>query len=349
MIDKFTKYTKLIPTTKGVTTETAAELAITNLLPLFGRLPSSIISDRDPRFTAELWKQMWSKLDCKLRMTTAHRPQADGQTERANRHILEYLRHYTNQFGSDWDDPISLATLEFSINAQQNATGFCAYEILHGYKPTPPQFTSSNTMAQTQETNIETRWKLTRENLEKAAENMIRSQMGNRPTVQQESLAVGDLVLLRTHNYPQLRTNKLNAPFIGPFKIIHIPTNQTVELELPSHLKIHPRINRDQVKKYHPPPILSTSPPAPIKNKKGEIEYFIDKILQQRKRRGREEFLVRWLGYGACDDTWEPLSHLRNTVAYKEFIKNKPPQRKRQRSSRKGGSVTTSGLYQIYN
>jgi hypothetical protein len=52
-----------------------------------------VISDRDPRFTAEVWRETWARLGTNLKMTTAHRPQADGQSKRANRQVVEYLRH----------------------------------------------------------------------------------------------------------------------------------------------------------------------------------------------------------------------------------------------------------------
>ena len=139
MVDKFSKLVKVVPTTKEVTAEKAAELVLSCTLPTFARLPGAIISDRDSRFTAELWQHLWSTLGVTLRMTTAHRPQADGQSERANRQILEYLRHYVNAAGSDWDSPTALAQLEFALNSSMSsATRVSPYEALMGRAPVAP-------------------------------------------------------------------------------------------------------------------------------------------------------------------------------------------------------------------
>lgn len=45
---------------------------------------------------------------------TAH-PQMDGQTERANRSVLQMLRHYVNNTGSDWAQHLSM--VEFAMNS----------------------------------------------------------------------------------------------------------------------------------------------------------------------------------------------------------------------------------------
>jgi hypothetical protein len=41
-------------------------------------------------------------------------------------------------------------------------------------------------------------------------------------------------------------------------------------------------------------------------------EFEVSHIVDSRMVRGKEQLLVRWKGYGAFDDTWEPLENLSN-------------------------------------
>ena len=48
------------------------------LQPLLHGLPRSIISDRDPRFTAGLWKAVFKAWGTRLAMSSSYHPQTDG-------------------------------------------------------------------------------------------------------------------------------------------------------------------------------------------------------------------------------------------------------------------------------
>lgn len=63
----------------------------------------------------------------------------------------------------------------------------------------------------------------------------------------------------------------------------------------------------------------ATHPPEPIVNEKGELEYFIDRIIgEQRSGRGKRQerkYLVRWMGYGEEEDSWIPYTELKHSAA----------------------------------
>jgi len=77
------------------------------------------------------------------------------------------------------------------------------------------------------------------------------------------------------------RTDKLTEQFVGPYKIKKVISSNTVELELPAEVRIHPVVNlsricryRDQVKGQKmvlPPPVVI----------EGEEEYEVEKILSR--------------------------------------------------------------------
>ena len=56
-------------------------LYIQEIVRLHG-VPVSIVSDRDPRFTAHFWKSFQKAMGTRLTMSTAFHPQTDGQSER---------------------------------------------------------------------------------------------------------------------------------------------------------------------------------------------------------------------------------------------------------------------------
>ena len=93
-VDKLTKYVVATPCTLGegqLTAAATADLFFDAVVSKFG-VPKSIVSDRDPRFTAALWQQLWTRLGTRLRLASAYHPQTDGQTERAHRTIEQALR-----------------------------------------------------------------------------------------------------------------------------------------------------------------------------------------------------------------------------------------------------------------
>ena len=86
-VEKLTKYLVVMPCKLedgALSAAATADLFFDGIVSRFG-VPTSIVSDCDPRFTAALWTQLWSHLGTKLRLASAYHPQMDGQTERVHR------------------------------------------------------------------------------------------------------------------------------------------------------------------------------------------------------------------------------------------------------------------------
>ena len=118
-VDKLTKLAYFVPMR---TTATAVDVAHIFFDSVFRRhgLPTGIISDRDPKFVSEFWQHLWKLLGTKLMMSTAYHPQTDGQTERMNRVLEEYLRSFANHKHDDWDQHLIAA--EFAYNSSIHAS-----------------------------------------------------------------------------------------------------------------------------------------------------------------------------------------------------------------------------------
>jgi len=91
VIDRFTKMAHFLPLPKEK--KTAADLAVTFAREIwkYHGLPTDIVSDRDSRFTSEVWKEFLWLSGIQPQMSTAFHPQTDGQTERLNQTIEAYL------------------------------------------------------------------------------------------------------------------------------------------------------------------------------------------------------------------------------------------------------------------
>jgi hypothetical protein len=81
VVDRLTKCAHFIPMRMDYSMERLAKLYIERIVCLHGIL-SSIVSDRDPRFTLRFWEGLQSALGTKLRLSSTYHLQTDGQTER---------------------------------------------------------------------------------------------------------------------------------------------------------------------------------------------------------------------------------------------------------------------------
>ena len=60
-------------------------------------LPRKVVSNHRPQFVAEFTWELYQMLGNKLAATTAYHPQGDGQMERVNQELEQYLGLFVNQ------------------------------------------------------------------------------------------------------------------------------------------------------------------------------------------------------------------------------------------------------------
>ncbi|KAI0996661.1 Transposon Ty3-I Gag-Pol polyprotein [Podosphaera aphanis] len=113
VVDRLTKMRHLIACTITTTSEDLAELYLQHVWKLHG-LPTHITSDRGTQFAAHFWKNLCKHLNIEARMSTAFHPETDGQTERFNALMEQYLRSYVSYQQDDWVKWLPMA--EFAAN-----------------------------------------------------------------------------------------------------------------------------------------------------------------------------------------------------------------------------------------
>uniref|UniRef100_A0AAV1UII4 Integrase catalytic domain-containing protein n=1 Tax=Peronospora matthiolae TaxID=2874970 RepID=A0AAV1UII4_9STRA len=126
----------LVAVPETITASGCACVFIDTIFRLHG-LPRELVSDRDPRFTADFWRSVFKSLGTRLKMSTSDHPESDGETERANRVLEEILRGYVHSFKS-WSE--FLPMVEFAINNSVHAstthTPFYVNGLRHPRVPT---------------------------------------------------------------------------------------------------------------------------------------------------------------------------------------------------------------------
>ena len=136
VVDRFSKYVVFIPASDACPEEKAAKLFFNNVVKHF-RLPRDIVSDRDARFTGRFWVELFKLLGSELKFSTANHPQTDGQTERINALLKEYLMHYVTATQKNWVDLLDTAQLCYNLQ-RSSTTGMSPFELAIGVQPRVP-------------------------------------------------------------------------------------------------------------------------------------------------------------------------------------------------------------------
>jgi len=92
-----------IATTEKTSAEGLAKLFWDQVWKLH-RLPESIVSDRGVQFAAGIIKELNNLLGIQTKLSTAYHLQMDGQTERVNQELEQYLRVFINHRQEQWLD-----------------------------------------------------------------------------------------------------------------------------------------------------------------------------------------------------------------------------------------------------
>jgi hypothetical protein len=129
MVDRFSKLADMVLTVGTATALKTAKLFLNAWWRHHG-LPRIIVSDQDPKFTSAFWRHFFRKVGTKLTFSTAFHPQTDGQTERVNEVLNQYLRNFVSADQRDWADYVGLA--EFSYNsATHSATKQSPFKVAY--------------------------------------------------------------------------------------------------------------------------------------------------------------------------------------------------------------------------
>ena len=326
VVDRFSKGAHFIPCTeKGLTGEIAARLFLDNVWKLHGT-PESTVSDRGIQFNNQFIKRLYELLDIKPSFSTAFHPQTDGQTERTNQILENYLRAYVSHKQDNWVRLLPQA--EFSYNNHTSSTtGHSPFSIWYGEHPQFfPGAARSTKVPKAEELVSQLREisKETKAMIQLAQERYKEQADKNR--VAEPEFAVGDKVWLNTSNITTDRpSKKLDWRWMGPYVIKKKVGRRAYELQLPPSTKIHPVFHVSLLEKVSKDNFGRKPEPVPAIIIDEHEEWEVEEILDYKLKRKKPWYLVKWKGYGEEEQSWEPLPHLTNAKELIEEYHEKYP------------------------
>ncbi|MCO5594306.1 hypothetical protein L7F22_048335 [Adiantum nelumboides] len=261
IVDMFSKQAHFIPVKKTIKAHQMATLFISQIFKYHG-LPSSIVSDRDPRMTSNFWKGLFENLGTRLNFSSAYHPQTDGQSEIANLTILDLLKSYVTKVDqrSQWDKYLPLVEYAYN-NTVHTSTGKAPFDVIEGRSKSPLL--------------LKVHWKIfaadeysrdLKESFQNIKEAISISQQKQKAAANKHRRALAfkenDWVLLK---FPKARLRhtsgknptghqkyyaKLAKRYYGPFQILKPINEMAYQLKFPNHWLIHNAFHVSLLKPY---------------------------------------------------------------------------------------------------
>ena len=329
VVDRLTKRRHFVACQTTCTAADLAELFVQRVWSWHG-LPSSIVSDRGPQFAAEFWKALCARLLIDPLLSTAYHPETDGQTERMNASMEQYIRGYVNYLQDDWYKWLPLA--EFANNNYDSeTTGISPFFADSGFHPRmgfePPVQDGGPATVEANKFADHMNKILEHCQDEMAYAQAKYAEYADKRRDPAPDYKPGDMVFLDSRNLRTQRpSRKLDFKQQGKFKIVRQVSPYAYELELPASMKIHPVFHTSLLSPAGNNPLPGhRQPEAPPVIVDGEEEWEIQEIMDsKRTRKGSQDikYLVRWKGWD--HPTWEPYSLVEDTEALEKFHRQHP-------------------------
>jgi hypothetical protein len=324
IVDRFSKRVRFLPCHKEDTAMDTALLFWNRIITDTG-LPKAIISDRDPKFTSEFWRNLYYMIGTNLQLSTAYHPQTDGLAERMIQTLEDMIRRFCaygmefkdkDGYTHDWSS--LLPALELAYNTSvHSSTGKTPFEIERGWNVRlPKDLIKKNTInMHPTATSFYQMLDLARKHANQCIEEATKYNKERwDKTHKEHEFKVGDQVLISTQNFNNIKgSKKLKAAFAGPFIIRKLHGPNAVEVILTGELeRKHPTFPISLIKPYIDPqkdkfpmrkdPITEV---PPLENDEPKI---IQKIIGNKiikvNHKDTRMYLVRYKNKSAEQDEW---------------------------------------------
>lgn len=311
VVCRFTKMAVFVPTTVTATSQDLANLFLQHIWSKHGT-PDDIVSDRGSKFVSKFWKALCRRLAIDRKVSTAYHPETDGQTERVNQVLEQYVRIYCAYQQNDWHEWLPMAEFAYN-NSDHTSTRESPFKANYGFNPTIAieRGASAREPGDHYAYNLSDLHDRIRKTLVNAQE--AQKRFADRKRAETPDFNIGDKVMLSTKNLQLARpTRKFSERYIGPYKISDKVSNVAFKLALPSDLsRIHPVFHVSLLRTVPDSKLDGRvmQPPGPVDLEDPEV-FEVSEVVDSRIR-GRPpklEYKVRWTGYENTSQeySWEP-------------------------------------------
>jgi hypothetical protein len=339
-----TKAVILVPCKEAMSSEEFLELYRERAFPYTG-IPKRLITDRDVRFTSELFRELCDQLAIKHNMSTAYHPQTDGQSEWTNQNVETVLRIFCNHAQDNWREWLPI--VQYILNSRPSATTkFSPYELWMGKVPATHQPERPSKLA-----HFEGRKMQMLQARKQAHDAILAAQTLLAKKTNYHKYQKGDEVWLEARNLKTTHpTHKLRDKRFGPFRVRDVLGEVNYRLEIPRNWKIHDVFHASVL---HPSTQTSINPnryqEPPPDLIDGHEEWEVEQILASRRSgKGRTlQYLVQWKGYSDAHNSWEPSEEIHAPQLIAAFYSRYPRATQRTttyKEERRGGELTVPSV-----
>lgn len=320
IVDRLTKQSIFIPTHNTINAPELVKLFVAHVFSKHG-VPSHVTSDRGSEFVSRFFQSLGTALDMRLHFTSGYHPEGDGQTERTNQTLEQYLHIYCNYQQSNWSELLPLT--EFAYNNSPSATtGISPFFANKGYhlnlqvqiQRELASTAAKEYVADLDELHAELKLMISE------AQKRYQVSADARRTAASEIKVHDQVFVLAKFIHTTRPSKKLSEKYLSPFEVIGKPGSHSYLIQLPPHMRaIHPVFHISMLEPFTPNPIPNrVLPPPPPVEVDGTIEYEVEEILDAKLdcwRRIQLQYYVQWAGYKGLPDefSWIDASDLENT------------------------------------
>lgn len=364
--------------TPSIEAPVIAKLLVDEIIPRHGA-PECLLSDLGSNFTSALVSEVCRLGNIGRLRTSSYHPQTDGLVEKLNGTLIQMLSMYTNAKQTTWDEFVPAVLFAYRVSRQESV-GYSPFHLLYGRHARLPL--ASDLLSPLEgysgpKEHLDTVLGKFKVIHSESVDKLSKAQKAMKKRYDKKSKVIryklDQQVLLRVPRIKAGLSKKFLHPYRGPYVIREvIPPGSTFRLETLSGKPLPHTVHSDRLKPYIKRRTVVVDHEVDSDDDVDEQDvdkshdadwvdetlgsdaddvYEVERILASRIRKGIKQYKVRWKGYGARHDSFEPEENIldKRVIATFEASKNLRGKGNRKRKHKRVTVITTLSKPTVVN